>query len=109
MNLPLGNYAIVHREDKLYLTTVIDLLSRRLLGYAMGGRHDAELVVAALNTAAATRGGDVRGVIFHSDRAAANTPHGDSSGPAAGWASSSPWAAPTPASTTPRARRSSAS
>nr|WP_237693782.1 IS3 family transposase [Streptomyces sp. SID2888] len=55
-------------EGKLYLATVIDLFSRRLLGYAMGERHDAGLVVAALNMAAATRGGDVRGVIFHSDR-----------------------------------------
>ncbi|MFD7409794.1 IS3 family transposase [Streptomyces sp. NPDC059866] len=55
-------------EGKVYLATVIDLFSRRLLGYAMGERHDAELVVAALQMAAATRGGDVRGVIFHTDR-----------------------------------------
>ncbi|MFI6663128.1 DDE-type integrase/transposase/recombinase [Streptomyces sp. NPDC050523] len=55
-------------EGKLYLATVIDLFSRRLLGYAMGARHDAELVVAALHMAAATRGGDVRGVSFHTDR-----------------------------------------
>ncbi|MFE3643460.1 IS3 family transposase [Streptomyces sp. NPDC059169] len=55
-------------EGKVYLATVIDLFSRRLLGYAMGTRHDAELVVASLNMAAATRGGDVKGVIFHSDR-----------------------------------------
>jgi putative transposase len=59
---------IVTVEGKVYLATVIDLYSRRLLGYAMGARHDADLVVAALNMAAATRGGDVRGVIFHSDR-----------------------------------------
>jgi transposase InsO family protein len=55
-------------EGKLYLATVIDLFSRRLLGYAMSARHDAELVVASLNMAAATRGGDVRGVIMHTDR-----------------------------------------
>ncbi|MFJ8604962.1 IS3 family transposase [Streptomyces shenzhenensis] len=55
-------------EGKLYLATVIDLFSRRLLGYAMGARHDADLVVAALHMAAVTRGGDVRGVIFHTDR-----------------------------------------
>lgn len=58
---------IVTEEGKLYLATAIDLFSRRLLGYAMAAHHDAELVVAALNMAAATRGGDVRGVIFHSD------------------------------------------
>jgi putative transposase len=59
---------IVTEEGRLYLATVIDLFSRRLLGYAMDAHHDAGLVVAALNMAAATRGGDVRGVIFHSDR-----------------------------------------
>ncbi|WP_225102538.1 IS3 family transposase [Streptomyces sp. CoH27] len=55
-------------EGKLYLATVIDLFSRRLLGYAMGVRHDASLVTASLHMAAATRGGDVRGVIRHTDR-----------------------------------------
>ncbi|MFB7601190.1 IS3 family transposase [Streptomyces sp. NPDC056160] len=56
---------IVTSGGKPYLATVIDLFSRRLLGYAMGERHDAELVVASLYMAAATRGGDVKGVIFH--------------------------------------------
>ncbi|MFJ9753217.1 DDE-type integrase/transposase/recombinase [Streptomyces chartreusis] len=55
-------------EGKLYLAMVIDLFSRRPLGYAMAERHDADLVVASLNMAAATRGGDVRGVIMHTDR-----------------------------------------
>jgi transposase InsO family protein len=59
---------IVTDEGKLYLATVLDLFSRRLLGYAMSEHHDAELVVASLNMAAATRGGAVDGVIFHSDR-----------------------------------------
>jgi len=59
---------IVTGEGKLYLATVIDLYSRRILGYAMGAHHDAGLVIAALNMAAVTRGGDVTGVIFHSDR-----------------------------------------
>jgi hypothetical protein len=35
---------------------------------AMGAHHDAGLVVAALNMAAVTRGGQVAAVIFHSDR-----------------------------------------
>lgn len=55
-------------EGKLYLATVIDLFSRRLLGYAMAERHDADLVVASLNMAAATRSGDVHGLIMHTDR-----------------------------------------
>jgi transposase InsO family protein len=59
---------IVTDQGKLYLATVIDLFSRRLLGYAMGVHHDADLVVASLRMAAATRGGTIDGVIFHSDR-----------------------------------------
>jgi transposase InsO family protein len=55
-------------EGPLYLATVEDLFSRRMLGHAMSAHHDAALVVAALQMAAATRGGDVDGVIFHSDR-----------------------------------------
>jgi len=59
---------IVTDQGKLYLATVIDLFSRRLLGYAMSEHHDTALVIASLNMAAATRGGHVDGVIFHSDR-----------------------------------------
>jgi transposase InsO family protein len=55
-------------EGKLYLATVLDLFSRRLLGYAMSERHDADLAVATLSMAAANRGGSIDGVIFHSDR-----------------------------------------
>jgi len=55
-------------EGKLYLATVLDLFSRRMLGYAMSERHDADLAVASLSMAAANRGGTVDGVIFHSDR-----------------------------------------
>lgn len=54
-------------EGPLYLATVLDLFSRRLLGYAMSAHHDAELATASLWMAAATRGGRVHGVIFHSD------------------------------------------
>lgn len=63
-----GMTEITTGEGKLYLAAVIDLFSRRLLGYAMGARHDAELVVASLNMAAAIRGSEVKGVIFHGDR-----------------------------------------
>lgn len=55
-------------EGKLYLATVEDLASRRLPGFAIGEHHDAELAAGAIKMAAAVRGGDVRGVIFHSDR-----------------------------------------
>ncbi|PWI08844.1 hypothetical protein DIZ27_20585 [Streptomyces sp. NWU339] len=43
-------------EGKRYLATVLDLFSRRLLGCAMGAHHDAGLVGASLQMAAATRG-----------------------------------------------------
>ena len=55
-------------EGKLYLATVEDLCSRRLPGFAIGAHHDAELAAAAIKMAVAVRGGDVTGVIFHSDR-----------------------------------------
>lgn len=60
-------------EGKLYLATVIDLFSRRLLGYATGVHPDAELAADAIRMAAATRGGTVTGVIFHTDRGSTYT------------------------------------
>jgi putative transposase len=39
-----------------------------MLGHAMSAHHDAALVVASLQIAATVRGGDVDGVIFHTDR-----------------------------------------
>jgi putative transposase len=52
----------------LYLATVIDLGSRRLLGYSMANHMRTELVADALAMAVAARGGHVHGIIFHSDR-----------------------------------------
>jgi putative transposase len=55
-------------EGKLYLAIVEDLASRRLPGFAIGEHHDAQLATSALLMAAAVRGGNVDGVIFHSDK-----------------------------------------
>jgi transposase InsO family protein len=55
-------------EGRLYLATVLDLASRRLPGFALGEHHDAPLARAALCMAAAVRGGQVGGVVFHSDK-----------------------------------------
>jgi putative transposase len=55
-------------EGKLYLATVLDLASRRLPGFAMSEHHDSAVAKAALCMAAAVRGGDVDGVVFHSDK-----------------------------------------
>lgn len=55
-------------EGKLYLATVEDLSSRRVPGFSMSEHHDAEVAIAAIQMAAAVRGGEIRGVIFHSDK-----------------------------------------
>jgi putative transposase len=57
-------------EGWLYLATVIDLGSRRLVGYSMAEHMRTELVTDALDMAAAVRGGRTRRIIFHSDRGA---------------------------------------
>lgn len=62
-------------EGKLYLAIVEDLASRRLPGFALGEHHDAALASAALKMAAAIRGGNVTGVIFHSDKGGEYTGH----------------------------------
>ncbi|MGH9289116.1 MAG: IS3 family transposase, partial [Acidimicrobiales bacterium] len=57
------------REGWLYLASVLDLGSRRLLGYSMAGHMRTELVLDALGMAVAARGDDaVAGVIAHADR-----------------------------------------
>jgi transposase InsO family protein len=58
------------REGWLYLASVLDLGSRRLLGYSMADHMRTELVLDALTMAVAARGGDgaVAGVIAHADR-----------------------------------------
>ena len=55
-------------EGKLYLASVLDIASRRILGFALSGHHDAQLAYGALAMAAAVRGGQVDGVILHTDQ-----------------------------------------
>jgi putative transposase len=55
-------------EGKLYLASVLDVGSRRVLGFALGEHHDAELAYGALVMAVAVRGGRVPGVIMHTDQ-----------------------------------------
>jgi transposase InsO family protein len=54
-------------EGWLYLATVIDIASRRVVGYALADHLRTELVSAALGNALAARD-PAPGVIFHSDR-----------------------------------------
>ena len=55
-------------EGKLYLASVLDAASRRILGFALSEHHDAELAYSALVMAVAVRGGHVPGVIMHTDQ-----------------------------------------
>jgi transposase InsO family protein len=53
--------------ENLYLATVIDCYSRRLVGWAVADHMRTELVEEALKAAQTTRG-SLAGAIFHSDR-----------------------------------------
>ena len=46
----------------------MDMASRRVLGFALGEHHDAQLAYSALVMAVTVRGGQVPGVILHTDR-----------------------------------------
>ncbi len=55
-------------EGKLHLDSVLDMGSRRVLGFALGEHHDARLAYGALAMAVAVRGGQVPGVTLHTDQ-----------------------------------------
>jgi transposase InsO family protein len=56
-------------EGKLHLASVLDMGSRRVLGFTLSEHHDAQLAYGALAMAVAVRGGQVPGVIMHTDYA----------------------------------------
>ena len=60
-------------EGWLYLASVLDLGSRRLLGYSMAEHMRTELVLDALRMAIAARDGNAKNVIGHADRGAQYT------------------------------------
>jgi len=53
-------------EGWLYLAVVLDLCSRRVIGWAMGARIDRGLALSALEMATSNR--PTKGVLYHSDR-----------------------------------------
>ena len=57
-------------EGKLYLDSVLDMGSRRIVGFGLSEHHDADLATAALQMAVAVRGGKetIRQVIMHTDQ-----------------------------------------
>jgi transposase InsO family protein len=54
-------------EGTLHLASVLDVGSRRVVGFALSEHHDAELAYGALAMAVAVRGSQVPGVILHTD------------------------------------------
>lgn len=66
-----GDLTYVHTgEGFLYAAMVIDVFSRRVIGWAIATHMRAELVLGALRMALTNRRGQVSGVVFHSDRGA---------------------------------------
>jgi len=55
------------REGWLYLATILDLCSRKIVGWSLWERLTRQLVIDAFNQAAGRRG-SINGLIFHSDR-----------------------------------------
>lgn len=57
-------------EGKLFLDSVLDMGSRRIIGFGLSEHHDADLSYSALVMAVAVRGGReaVAGVIMHTDQ-----------------------------------------
>jgi putative transposase len=55
------------KEGWLYVSTVLDLYSRKIVGLSMGARADAALVLDSLNQAIIHRR-PLKGLILHSDR-----------------------------------------
>jgi transposase InsO family protein len=68
-------YLPIADGTNLYLATVIDCYSRRLVGWSIADHMRTSLVADALRNAAATRGGShaLRGAIFHSDHGSVYT------------------------------------
>lgn len=90
----------------LYLATVIDICSRKVVGWSIADHMRTSLVTYAIEMAVAARGGPVNGVVFHTDRAP-NTMRPSSPTSATGTASAAAWAGSARATTMPSPSRSS--
>jgi putative transposase len=54
-------------EGVLHLASVLDICSRRIVGFALSEHHDTALAYSALTMAVAVRGAEVAGVVLHTD------------------------------------------
>jgi putative transposase len=61
-------------EGWSYLAVLLDLYSRRVVGWAMSSTNDTELALAALNRAVAGRHAIPAGPVHHTDRGSPPTP-----------------------------------
>lgn len=62
-------------QGTLYLDSVLDICSRRVVGFTLSDHHDADAAYGALAAAVAVRGGHVPGVIMHTDQGSEYTAH----------------------------------
>ncbi|WP_406728652.1 IS3 family transposase [Streptomyces sp. GD-15H] len=83
----------------LYLATVIDICSRRVVGWSIAGHMRTQFVTDAIEMAVAARGGRVDDVVFHMDKGAQYSA-APSRTPAVGTAAASAWAVSGRATTT---------
>ena len=63
-----GTQIVTDEGRLLHVVSVLDVASRRVVGFALGERHDTQLAYGALAMAVAVRGGQVPGVGFHTDQ-----------------------------------------
>ena len=63
-----GTQIVTDEGRLLHVVSVLDVASRRVVGFALGERHDTQLAYGALAMAVAVRGGAVPGVILHTDQ-----------------------------------------
>jgi putative transposase len=79
-------------EGWLYLCSILDVFSRRLLGWSLADHLRTELCLDALDSAAMVRGRRCfAGTVLHSDHGPPNTPPTRSRSAAGNWASCSRW------------------
>jgi len=65
----VGDITTLRRWDGWgYVATVRAVVSRRVIGFAVAAPMRTALVGEAVPMAAAPRGGDIAGVLFHADR-----------------------------------------
>lgn len=62
-------------EGWLYLAVILDLFSRRVIGWSMDNNMRTELVTNALNSALGQRIPSIDGLVFHSDRGSQYASH----------------------------------